>query len=241
MSNRTDESVEPPAPVLKPMLLARIHELNRDYLDLLAAEHEYGIHEGQLQHLPPRLHAELAALSSAARAALAAIPYTLYSLGFERVALWRNICEPAAQRSPASAGTWQAPAEPGRLQDPFCEVALLHAWHVMMSSRLAARMLFAMPDSTADLLASLPLGRIRRIATEHPALLMPRWPTNPAFWPDLVCFVAAGDAERLGTAKILGSQLIAAELEQAMSGEGNAAPGGRWVRSPRLRASKLRF
>jgi hypothetical protein len=53
---------------------------------------------------------------------------------------------------------------------------------------------------------------------------MPRWPTNPGFWPDLARFAAAGDQQRLATAKLLGSQLIAAELQ------------GSAVQSPRLRA-----
>jgi len=44
------------------------------------------------------------------------------------------------------------------------------------------------------------------------------------FWPDLVRFAVADDQQRLATAKVLGSQLIAAELQ------------GSAVQSPRLRA-----
>jgi hypothetical protein len=65
---------------------------------------------------------------------------------------------------------------------------------------------------------------VRRLSVHHASLLMPRWPTNPGFWPDLVRFAAAGDHHRLATAKILGSQLIAAELQASA------------LHSPRLRA-----
>ena len=83
-------------PVLSAAVLARVHELNLDYIELLAAEHDSGsISEGQLQHLPCKLHAAIAGLSPPARSALAALPCTLYSLGFEDEKLWRSLrCAP---------------------------------------------------------------------------------------------------------------------------------------------------
>jgi hypothetical protein len=110
------------------------------------------------------------------------------------------------------------------LQASLCEVALLYAWHVATSSPIAARLVYAMPEAVAQRLTAAPPWYIRRLAVHHASLLMPRWPTNPGFWPDLVRFAAAGDQQRLATAKLLGSQLIAAELQ------------GSALRSPRLRA-----
>jgi hypothetical protein len=81
-----------------------------------------------------------------------------------------------------------------------------------------------MPDAIAQRLTAAPPWYVRRLAVHHASLLMPRWPTNPGFWPDLVHFAAAGDQQRLATAKVLGSQLIAAELQ------------GSALQSPRLRA-----
>ena len=40
-------------PVLEPALLARIQQLNLDYLELLVAEHAEPECAAQLQHLPP--------------------------------------------------------------------------------------------------------------------------------------------------------------------------------------------
>lgn len=220
------------APVLTAQLLARIHELNLDYLDLMLAEQATGEESGQLHHLPARVREALAMLSPAARSALAAMPYTLYSLGFEDESFWRLSCDPAALFAPMSVRERYAPPRSTALHGSFCELALLYAWHVATSHRLASRVVYAMPEATARRLAAAPLSLLKRIAANHPGLLVPRWPTNPGFWPDLVRFAGLNDEPRLTTAKLLGNQLIAAELELAAGGA---------VYSPRLRARKLQF
>ena len=97
MSHNLTESLPgASAPVLSAAVLARIYELNLDYVELLAAEHHAAGGEGQLQHLPCKLHAAIAELAPAARIALAALPYTVYSLGFEDEKLWRSLPEPTA-------------------------------------------------------------------------------------------------------------------------------------------------
>jgi hypothetical protein len=243
----TEEALGVSAPVLSATVLTRIHELNFDYLELLAAEHsaedvgrssgssrvcdsaarsqlELQPHIGQLRHLPCRLHAAISELSPAARMALASLPYTLYSLGFEDEKLWRSLAQPAALGSSLSMSERYARPHSASLQASLCEIALLYAWHVASASPLAARLIYAMPDSVAQRLAAAPPWYVRRLAVHHALLLLPRWPTNPGFWPDLVDFAAKGDTQRLATAKILGSQLIAAELQ------------GSVLQSPRLRA-----
>ena len=86
--------------MLSAAVLARIHELNLDYLELLAAEHNGGgVINGQLQHLPCKLHATIAGLVAVgAHGRWPALPYTLYSLGFEDEKLWRSLAEPARWR-----------------------------------------------------------------------------------------------------------------------------------------------
>jgi hypothetical protein len=223
--NATDELPGTSTPVLSAAVLARVHELNLDYIELLAAEHHAASDvDAQLLRLPCRLHATIAELSPAARASLAALPYTLYSLGFEDEKLWRSLAEPAVLAASLSMSERYAQPHSGSLQASMCEVALLYAWHVATSSPVAARLIYAMPDAVAQRLTAAPPWYIRRLAVHHASLLMPRWPTNPCFWPDLVRFAAAGDQQRLATAKLLGSQLIAAELQASA------------LQSPRLRA-----
>lgn len=221
----TEELPGASAPVLSTAVLEQIQELNLDYIELLAAEHNApDAGDGQLQHLPCKLHAAIAELSPSARASLAALPYTLYSLGFEEEKLWRSLAEPASLAVSLSMTERYSQPHSASLQASLCEVALLYAWHVTTWSPLAARLIYAMPETVAERLAAAPLWYVRRLAVHHASLLLPRWPTNPAFWPDLVRFAVVGDQQRLATAKVLGSQLIAAELQ------------GSAVQSPRLRS-----
>lgn len=224
------------APVLDPALLEHVQQLNLDYLELLIAERDTPQGSAQLQHLPPRQRVTLAALSTRALRALAAMPYTLYSLGFEDEHFWDSVCTNATASTPASVTQRYAQMGDASAQYSFCNLALLHAWHVAGTNTMAARVIYAMPYVTARRLASTPLWQIRCIAASYSLLMLPRWPTNPAFWPDLIRFAGINDARRLHTTRLLGTQLIAAELEVACA---MSRRDPRAVPSPRLRARKL--
>jgi hypothetical protein len=231
-------NVHAAAPVLDAALLARIQQLNLDYLELLIAERASSECAAQLQHLPPTQRAALATLSPGALRLLAATPYTLYSLGVEDENFWASICANSIEAVPSTVEHRYAPQTDKSAQYAFCNVALFHAWHVAATNPMAARVLYAMPYTTTQRLAATPLWQITCIASSHAALLMPRWPTNPAFWPDLIRLAAAHDVRRLSTARLLGVQLIAAELEVACSLSRSRSP---FIASPRLRARKLQM
>jgi len=230
-----------PAPVLNPALLARIRQLNLDYLELLVAERDSIDGSTQLQHLPPSNRAALGALSPSALRALAAMPFSLYSLGFEDENFWNAVCEGATSSESALAVQRYARVGDASAQCSFCELALLHAWHVAAKNTMAARMIYAMPYATARRLVNTPLWQIRCIAGSYGELMMPRWPTNPAFWPDLIRFAASNDSRRLHTTRLLGTQLIAAELEVACEISRQCPRIAPALASPRLRARKLQL
>lgn len=236
-----DCDVEMHSPVLNPALLARIRQLNLDYLELLVAERNSTNGSTQLQHLPPRYHAALGALSPRALRALAAMPFSLYSLGFEDENFWNAVCESATSSENALAAQRYARMGDGSAQCSFCELALLHAWHVAAKNTMSARMVYAMPYATARRLVNTPLWQIRCIAGSYGELMMPRWPTNPAFWPDLIRFAASNDTRRLHTTRLLGTQLIAAELEVACEISRQCPRIAPALASPRLRARKLQL
>lgn len=214
MTFRSKDVAPSRARVLNDALLMRAHELNRDYVELLVAQAKA---RHDVEGLPLSLLYEISALSAAARLRLAAAPFMLYSLGFEDQHLWRAIVEDERVAAPQDRYV-VASAPPATA---FCEVALFFAWHTAVLNRFAARMLFSMPDALGEQIVQTPLWRLRRIAAEFPGLLLPRWPSNPAFWPDLLRFAAAGDWQRLEMTQLLGSQLIAAELDAAAEEEEN--------------------
>lgn len=226
------------APVLEPALLASIHQLNLDYLELVIAECAAMEGATQSSYLPPKQRAALCALPARALSALAEMPYTLYSLGFEDETFWDSVCANATATTPASVVQRYARVGDETAQYGFCKIALLHAWHVAATNVMAARVIYAMPHATALRLARTPLWEITCIAASYAVLMMPRWPTNPGFWPDLIRFAGINDQRRLQTTRLLGTQLIASELEVAcaMSRHGNPA-----LASPRLRARKLQM
>jgi hypothetical protein len=162
----------------------------------------------------------------------------LYSLGVEDENFWASICANATEGTPSSVVHRYARTHGASTQQAFCELAIFHAWHVAATNPMAARVIYAMPYTTAQRLAATPLWQITRIASSHAMLLMPRWPTNPAFWPDLIRFAASHDMRRLFPARLLGVQLIAAELEVACP---LSRPRTPVIASPRLRARKLQL
>ena len=225
------EAVETPgsrAPVLNPTLLARVHELNADYLELLLFEPADSLRISVVEALPQKVCDSLACVAPAWRAQIAACPFTLYSLRFDDQQFWRTALDdfsagPIPQLVQESVEIRYGAGSARPLSSAFCEAAAFFAWHTAITNPVAARVLFAMPDSLTERLPHTPLWQVRRIAMDYPGLLMPRWPTNPGFWPDLVRFAAACDTPRLETARLLGNQLIAAELESVTMPDGKLA------------------
>jgi hypothetical protein len=208
------------APVLTAPILNGIHQLNRDYVELLIAEDN----ERDVDSLPPAVINALRALSPPARAMLANCPFALYSLAIESQDFWRNHQDDAALMAAAEADRAKADS----LQHTFFAInALFFAWHIANSQRVAAKVLYSLADTAIDRLIPLPLGELQRIARRGSQLLVPRWPGNSAFWPDLIRFAELGDAQRLTTTQLLGSQLIAADLRTNEMARGLLRPLGR--------------
>jgi hypothetical protein len=204
------------APVLSRALLERTHELNRDYVELMLAERSLPSPGIGAEALSVKIIDALGDLSSVARTALAACPFALYTLGFDDQRFWSTALRNAdARDDDLSIEARYGAISPASMQDAFCETAMMLAWHTAQSQRLAARFLFGMPDATVQMFVRAPLWQIRRVAHDYPGLLTPRWPRNPAFWPDLIRFAEADDS-RLEAARLLGNQLIAAELDGAL-------------------------
>ena len=197
------------APVLGADLLGRIYQLNFDYLEILIAEHTSELRVSGTRYLPERVHEALSKTSSNARQSIATTSFSLYSLGFEDQGFWRTALRLYEQ--PVDGRYGAVGAAP--VQSTFCELALLHAWHIAVTRPVAARVVYGMPTPIIERMSHARLWQLRRIAVDYPGLLTPRWPTNPCFWSDIIGFAIQSDVRRLHTVQQLGHQLIAIDLQ----------------------------
>ena len=215
MNSKLDSLLGIGGPIISTELLGHLRELNLDYLDLLLAER--GAAHG-IRFLPDRILDELEQCPLDTRRALAATKFSLYSLGFEDQHFWRSALRTGEQRIDARYGVLSSAV----MQTAFCEIGLMHAWHVAMTQPYAARVAYGMPPAIIERMAHAQLWQLKRIAADYPGLLMPRWPSNPCFWPEMIKFARAGDLRRLTTIQQLGHQLMAVEL-QANAAQRSAA------------------
>lgn len=191
-------------PVLAAGDVILLGRLNRDYLDLLDAS-------GQHELLGPGLMAELRCADAEARDAIAGCSYSLFTLGFpegsaQEIGVVPRVQDPAADRYSAlagSTGTWPA----------FITAAWFFAWHLSRNSPLSARFMLGLHPDHAALLAEFAPWQLRHLAAMQPSPLPPRWQGNPCFWPDLIRFARNRQALRLTAARLLGVQLLAADVE----------------------------
>jgi|HigsolmetaAR205D_1030408.scaffolds.fasta_scaffold00251_14 hypothetical protein len=210
ISSDTEVSSIRSRPVLCADLLHRIHGLNCDYLELLASEAAGIEPTGQGRYLALKARLLVPQLSREQRARLAAVPYALYSLRFDDVRFWRRL----GSSSPLPLSERYTPGVRS-LETAFCETALIQAWHIASTQPLAARLLYGMSEAVSTALAAAPLWQLKWLARHDAEILMPRWATNPCFWPDLIELALRGDEARLATAQLLGVQLTAAEFLEA--------------------------
>ena len=211
MDSLTDGLPGAAAPVLAADLLGRLAALNLDYLDLLIAEAVRPAPAG-MRSLPDPVLETLRKADRASLRLLASAAFSLYSLGFEDQEFWRTALRVDVRIDSPSIDARYGVAGAAVVQSSFCEIALLHAWHVAVSRPLAARLLLGMSATLVDNMTNVQLWQLRRIAVDYPGLLMPRWPANPCFWSEMVKFAVAGDARRLHALQQLGHQLLAIDL-----------------------------
>jgi hypothetical protein len=205
------------APVLGDALLMRVHELNRDYVELLVAERSLPTPAMPSDALTAKQIESLSRLDDPARSALARCPFALFTFSFDDDRFWTAaLDEVQALSNDDTVAVRYGALSSAPAQAAFCEIAIFLAWHTAQAHRIAARVLFGMPDSIAQRMSRAPLWQLRRVAIDYPGLVTPRWPGNPAFWPDLIRFAAARDQKKLETTKLLGNQLIAAELDGSL-------------------------
>ena len=62
----------------------------------------------------------------------------------------------------------------------------MFGWQVAREDRSVASMIFAMPPSVADCIATLTMQQVRTLAVESAKSLRLRWDNHPRLWRDLL-------------------------------------------------------
>ena len=184
--------------------LRQLHALNRHFIShLLSAPDDRVPGTKPTPHFVP----QLCALDAAATHELCATPYTLYYLPFGNVTYWHETARLNAAGERA-AGSFQSRQDATRY---LAELALFLAWHVASTDAAGARLFFGMSVGTLDFFRQADVATLAGVATLAAQVLQPRWQDNPYFWPDLIKS-AGTDRIRLQATRLLGAQLLAAEL-----------------------------
>jgi len=231
------------APVLTPQLLSRIHQLNLEYLLLLIDTPGLNLC-AHAEAMPVAIRQALGNLPQSALQMLAAAPYAVYTLAFEDQDFW--LATLSGVESAGALGLHVADSAGAssachlQRHAAFCETVIFFAWHVAVANRLAARVSLGMPAAVIERLQSAPFRKLQQVMRACPWLLMPRWPSNPRFWPDLVRSAAVSNAKSVRESQLLGSQLIASDLRLAESPQPEVAGRLRAVRNLQLQRWKMR-
>jgi hypothetical protein len=191
-------------PILAPAAVALLIKINRDYLDLLIA----GWQEGA-GLLDDGVMTRLGGVPAEVLDSIAGCSYALFALEFpadvSATRIASQVHDPVTERYSTAAG--EAGAWPAVIT-----TAWFYAWHLSRNSPLSARVMLGLSIAGAEELARLDPWQLRHIAGRQPAPLSPRWRANPCFWPDLVRFADNQNPLRLSAARLLGMQLLAADM-----------------------------
>lgn len=187
--------------------------LNFDFLKLLRDNTAITTIGGQRQQLvlPAAQAALLAECTDDGLQRMAQCGFSLFSLSLHRADIWQHAArvgvQGESQYSPPVAGA-NASERSG-----FMACALFFAWHLSQQSPRTARFLLGMSDDCVAIIAGLELWQCNHIAQSQRHLLGPRWQHHAYFWPDLLRYATTGEMQHFKFARLLGSQLMAQELE----------------------------
>lgn len=190
----------------------RVTHLNLDYLELLTAGGDVA-ELAQGAGLSVECLAELACAPHERLQELAGSAVSLFTASLHNVQLWKRLVSQAGQGERYSGAQMAAAGPAPARANAFLQCVLFYAWHLAHVDRGSIRRCLGANDEVSDLLLGLELWQLQQFALRYPQLLVPRWIANACFWPDLVQYARSGERCRLDYARLLGTQLLAQDLE----------------------------
>ena len=100
----------------------------------------------------------------------------------------------------------------------------MFGWQVAREDRSVASMIFAMPPSVADCIATLTMQQVRTLAVESAKSLRLRWDNHPRLWRDLLLAAREPDDAALEALRREAKLHFCGELIHAQPAGGTPIP-----------------
>ena len=202
----------------------QLHGLNLDFLRVLQAVQRS---DSRSSYHGLRLiesnGESLLNLDSSALQRVAGCNFSLFSLQWHRADEWTRLAEHSTTNRDQAQTTVNAPDDAMLAVLNFMQCAVFFGWHLAQQDERAARFMLGMSAETAAVMRSLDLAQCRYIGQGYRKLLTPRWLHNRYFWSDLLHYGNSGEAEHFKLIQLLGTQLMAQDLEPSAIARHSAA------------------
>jgi len=189
---------------------APIYEINERCINLLVEAVRNENHPAP--GLVVALKAELLGMTPEMRTKAAERALLLVDMGFRDAGWWKDALR-APQR--ASRTPIAQDAFPARAAMHLARSTLILGWHSIRADRTAGGLMLGISHPVADVIASLTLTDLDRIAEKRFRRLRPRWEERPTLWRELLLSVNSTDFRRSREFNLRALQLAAGELSVA--------------------------
>lgn len=183
------------------------HEINERCIELLARKPRHNAAVDSIARLALTIDT-LRNMRPELRQRAAKRPFLLVDFGFSDAEWWS-----AAKAQPTHARRTRSPrpfSKHAAIQ--LARAALIVAWHVVRSEAPAARLLMGMTARVAEIVETLTLEEIDRIAEHQFGRLRPRWEDQPHIWRSFLSAARSGDSQALRNFDVHAIQLISSEM-----------------------------
>lgn len=209
MATRTEipQPVEAATAPERACALTSIHEVNERCLELL-------VHAARSEPIAPSsliapIRDLLLATTPETRKRSAARAFLLVELEFGNPQWWT-----AVRKFPDKqfrGGAWRNPF-PRRSAVPLTRAILMLAWQAIRADRDTACVALGINYAVTDLIGSLQITEIDRIADCHHKHLEPRWANRPAIWHALLLASAEAEPAAMSRLDSYGLQVLTGEI-----------------------------
>lgn len=209
MTARTEipQSVEAAMAAGSGLSLTSIHEVNERCLELL-------VHAARREPLPPfrlafSMRELLLEMTPELRKRAAARAFLLVDFEFGNVEWWTAVHQFPDKQFRGTA--WRNPF-PRRSAIPLTRATLMLAWQLIRMDIGTACVLLGMAERVGEIIGTLQLTELDRLADRRHRHLEPRWADRPAVWRSLLQAASAPQSAAMKRFEAYGLQLLTGDL-----------------------------